>query len=343
MAVADGTALLQHVPRRDASNTRLLRLCKLLYFMNGFSASSFGRFATIFYVQVAQLNASQIGAVEASQPIASAIGNQLFGVVADRLQSKKVISLLTQLVSTCLLMLLMLPQVQCCMGRILAVMVAVSFFGVGGGVLDSYTLDLLGVARRGEYGRYRLWLAISWGVGNAGMGAVAKVNFNYNFIAMAVLNAAAILMMAMALPRRTQQEKILVAERSAERAHAAAAADDDVGAMSNSARGSTTLRNLLCQARMIAFLVHLMLLGFGFTVVEKFLFVFALDELGADSTLCGYSVAVTVIFEIPIFQFGAQLVERLGHDAMMWLATASYVARVFGYTRLEPHTVWYLL
>lgn len=159
---------------------------------------------------------------------------------------------------------------------------------------------------------------------------------------MAVLNAASVLMMAMALPARTQLEQRLVAERR-ERAHATSAAGHDEGATSAPASNSATLRSLLCRPRMVAFLVQLMLLGCGFTVVEKFLFVFALNELGADSALCGYSVAATVVFEIPIFQFGALLVDKLGHDAMMWLATASYVARVFGYTRLQPHTVWYLL
>ena len=63
---------------------------------------------------------------------------------------------------------------------------------VGGGVLDSYTLDLLGDKRRGEYGRYRLWLAVSWGVANAVMGKVAEVNFNYNFICFGALSAVSI-------------------------------------------------------------------------------------------------------------------------------------------------------
>ena len=52
-------------------------------------------------------------------------------------------------VSFAVIMLLMLPQVTCCVGHILAVMATVAFFGVGGGVLDAYTLDLLGDRRRG--------------------------------------------------------------------------------------------------------------------------------------------------------------------------------------------------
>lgn len=76
---------------------------------------------------------------------------------------------------------------------ILTVMVVMAFFAVSGGMLDSYLLDVLGDERRGEYGKYRLWLAVSWGVGNALMGLVADyVSFDYIFIVSGVLNTTAI-------------------------------------------------------------------------------------------------------------------------------------------------------
>ena len=57
----------------------------------------------------------------------------------------------------------------------------------------SYVLDLLGDERRGEYGKYRLWLAVSWGVGNALMGWVADhCGFDYNFVISGCLNSLAI-------------------------------------------------------------------------------------------------------------------------------------------------------
>ena len=118
------------------SNASQLLLCKLLYFLNGFSGSTFGRFATIFYIQVCKLNPVQIGYVEAAQPIASAVGNQLLGWLTDRLQLKKAISLLCRVMTTAILLLLLLPQITCCVERILAVMACIAFFGVGGGVLD---------------------------------------------------------------------------------------------------------------------------------------------------------------------------------------------------------------
>ena len=340
--------------------TQLL-LCKVLYFLNGFSGSSFGRFATIFYIQVCKLSAVEIGYVEAAQPIASAIGNQLLGWLTDRLQRKKAVSLCCRVLTTALLLLLLLPQVTCCVERILAVMASVAFFGVGGGVLDSYTLDLLGDKRRGEYGKYRLWLAVSWGLGNAAMGQVAKINFNYNFYAMAGLNLQAILLMAVALPSRTQAECKRVADMRAQRrmrvvvsssgdaedsqpvAVSAAESSTGDGANVGPSPPSATFYSAFCHWRMVAFLAELAALGVGFALVEKFLFVYAMKELGADTALCGYSVAVTVVFELPIFQYGDWLLRHWGHDLLLWLAVLSYCLRVLGYTQLTKGTVWYLL
>ena len=38
---------------------------------------------------------------------------------------------------------------------------------------------------------------------------------------------------------------------------------------------------------------------------------------------------MTVVFEIPIFQFGAWLLRHVGHDLMLLLAVASYAARTY--------------
>ena len=77
-----------------------------------------------------------------------------------------------------------------------------------------------------------------------------------------------------------------------------------------------------------------------YKVVEKFIFVYVIDDLGGTQSLCGYSVAVTVVFELPIFHYGERLMRALGHEAMILLSLLSYAVRTFGYSRLQPHTVW---
>ena len=198
--------------REGKREARLLRLVGGLYFLSGFSASSFGRFATLFYLSRG-LSAHEIGIIEAAQPAVNFFGNQATGLAADWLQHKKAVALIARAASSAVLCTLPIPWFGGCFSHILATMCVVSFFSVGLGLLDTYCLDLLGVARRGEYGKYRLWLAISWGVGNAVMGLVAEVDFDYNFIMFGVLNGLCLLLMALGLPTRTLSERKLLGRR----------------------------------------------------------------------------------------------------------------------------------
>jgi MFS family permease len=213
--------LLLKTNARSNSSEAARAIChiRLLYFLEGFSAASFGRFATLFFLDRG-LDAKQIGIIEAATCVARFTGNSFGGYIADRLQRKKAVYLVGRGLSTIVLLLLTLHRVQCCFESILAVMLALSVCGVGGGVLDAYCLDTLGDERRQEYGRSRLWLAVSWGVGNAAMGAVAQVSFTYNFILYGVLSGLSVLCIAWMLPARTSGER----RRAAARASSAAAA-----------------------------------------------------------------------------------------------------------------------
>ena len=71
-----------------------------------------------------------------------------------------------QALSTALVLLLMVPSVGCfrCFEHLLIVCAACSFFNLSGGAINAYTLELLGAHRQGDYGKYRLWNSISWGL-----------------------------------------------------------------------------------------------------------------------------------------------------------------------------------
>ena len=126
--------------------------------------------------------------------------------------------------------------------------------------------------------------------------------------------------MACALPPRTLAESKIVEERRraslqklggeaavAERHTSTDAARDDDGAtagVEGKGAAAPRLADAVCTARMAFFLLEMCAIGVAFTVVEKFIFVYVLHELGGSQSLCGYSVAVTVVFEVPIFQYG---------------------------------------
>lgn len=63
----------------------------------------------------------------------------------------------------------------------------------------------------------------------------------------------------------------------------------------------------------------------------------------ANTTLCGLTVGVTVILELPIFHYSDVLLKRMSQDAMFMVAILAYIIRVYGYTLLTPETVWYVL
>lgn len=76
---------------------------------------------------------------------------------------------------------------------------------------------------------------------------------------------------------------------------------------------AASLRRALLSPRMISFLFEMWCVGAFFTVVEKFLFVYVLRELGGSQSLCGYSVAVTVLFELPLFHYGKSATQSSPH------------------------------
>ena len=321
--------LLSDSDVEEASRRRLLTLIKLIYFLSGFSASSFGRFATLFYLSAPRsFDASQIGIIEAVQPIISAVGNQLSGPLADCLQRKKLVWNVSRIITTSCIMLLLVPTIGDSFEPVVVVMGVTALFSIGGGVLDAYTLDLLGRERSGEYGKYRLYLAISWGVGNAIMGVVAQYNFDYNFFMFGGLSALCIVLQWVVLPARTSSEMAMVERRRRATAAAATAAVAGGGSQGHSAgseygwaavatprhsagsecglagvaasrRREGSLRSAVCRARFVAYLLEAAYIGFAFTLTDKFLFVFISRELGAPPVLCGVAVSVTVVFEVP--------------------------------------------
>ena len=89
----------------------------------------------------------------------------------------------------------------------------------------------------------------------------------------------------------------------------------------------------------IGFMISIITLCIGTSVVENLIFLFFQDELGGSNSICGVSILVTVIFEVPIFQFSARLLARYGRDMLQKAACIAYVVRVVGYTLIPKDYV----
>jgi MFS family permease len=91
----------------------------------------------------------------------------------------------------------------------------------------------------------------------------------------------------------------------------------------------------------LGFLFAVCCLSMGTSVVESLVFMF-FEFLGGSNTLCGITVAVTVMFEIPIFQIAPWLLRWVGAGRLQLVAGTSYIVRVVGYT-LIPKSHLYLV
>lgn len=79
----------------------------------------------------------------------------------------------------------------------------------------------------------------------------------------------------------------------------------------------------------------------GMGLVERLVFIYFTQDLHASNTLCGVSVIITVIFEIPLFAVAPDLLEYFGVPNLAILGALSYVVRVVAYT-LAPNP-WVML
>lgn len=73
-------------------------------------------------------------------------------------------------------------------------------------------------------------------------------------------------------------------------------------------------------------------LNVGMSLVENLLFLFFQFDLHASNFVCGLSVVVTVVFEIPLFAKAPELLDRLGAPALAVIGSLAFVVRGFGYT-----------
>ena len=93
----------------------------------------------------------------------------------------------------------------------------------------------------------------------------------------------------------------------------------------------TILRSMIGTFSACGFILSALTLNMGTSVVENLIFLY-FETLGGTNTICGLTVVVTVLFEIPIFHYAPQLLAYFGADSMQKIACFAYIIRVIGYT-----------
>jgi MFS transporter, PPP family, 3-phenylpropionic acid transporter len=322
--------------REPAPSSRGLLFYRSIYFLSGLSSSAWGRFGIIYYNRVKHLNPGQIGVLSGVAPVLGFVTQPIWGYIADIVQSRKLVFVICRALSTLLLLSLSLDIVSG-FWAIFGIVAGLSCFN-SGGVLDAHTLDFLGEAHRGMYGSIRLWTAASWGLGAVIMGRITDtLGFRWNFALFGAMMLLTLGATMFGLPTRSRSEQELYDRINNPQ-------EGDVANSPPSRPQIQVLRKAILRLPVCLWLFEVAIIGAGMVIVDSFLFVYLQNQLHASTELCGYTVGVTVLLELPIFHFSDFLLSWLGHDVLFILSMLAYSTRVIGYTFLTPGTVgWVLL
>lgn len=322
-----------------------LILLKSVYFLGGLSGATWGRFSTIYFNQILKLSPAQIGIIEAIIPAVRFIFTPIWGVIADLYHAKKSVYLFTTLISSIILLFQAFPSIANGFYPVLLINGGLSAF-VASGVLDAHTLEWLAETDNTRlYGSIRLWTAVSWGIGNVVMGYITDhFKFYYNFILFGIFALFRIIAIWIVIPnkenkRRSFEKKLLegingeIEEEKGE--------EKEEEEEKNATKSE--LYAVIFSKSFLFLLLEVALIGAAIGIVERLLFVYLQNDLNASTFLCGLTVLITVIFELPIFLYTDALLNLLGVDGMFVFSMIAYVVRAFGYTYLTKKTVWYVL
>jgi hypothetical protein len=195
---------------------------------------------------------------------------------------------------------------------------------------------------KSDYGKERLYGAIWWGVTNLAMGLCIDL-FGYRAMYMFVIIAtvATILLVRIYVRGNLRQ--------AFHRAETRNIANNDLletGTVSKEEEKYLSLWKLMPimvgTVSAAAFIFSYFCLSSGFAVVENLVFLY-FESLGGSNTLNGITVALTVMFEIPIFHLAPTLLKKYGPFVLLQIANAAYVIRVVGYTLIPQGKVYFVL
>jgi hypothetical protein len=102
------------------------------------------------------------------------------------------------------------------------------------------------------------------------------------------------------------------------------------------------LRRMTRSGLTLAFAICVLCLAIGQVLVDSLVFLL-FEYLGSSYTVMGWTVVLTVLFEIPIFSLAPALLERIGSPALLMVAGGCYVVRSVAYSLVPRGHVLYVL
>lgn len=283
---------------------------KAYYFASFSFFATYYRYLTLFF-EADGFSASEIGFIISVARALTTLVVPFWNALADRTKRARTIQLVSLLASLSPFLALRLPAGHGPAGRGLLARGATFWaFTVisapSGSMMDALAREACG-QDADRWGKARIYGAVGWGLMHLVLGPLYdSAGFDAMFVAFVALAAVLLLATRLGTPE------------------ACSAASAPVNVLS--------VLGIL--RRNPIFFANITVLGCGFSMVEGMLFIL-LREMKASTLLCGFSVVVTVIFELPIFAHAKPLLMRLGNRNMILLGQAAWVVRALFYWRMS--------
>jgi hypothetical protein len=215
-------------------------------------------------------------------------------------------------------------------------------------VLDGMTVDNL-QRRDGdskEYGKERLFGAVSWGITNLILGPLIDhygiaIYYPCALVA-AIYSVLSILIYSRAEAASTTTTPVPTASEDSSKREEEK--DDENNKEKKGAPSTLSLAfAVFGTAYGAAFCFSYFVLNTGFSVVENLAFLF-FEFQGGSNTVCAITVGLTVMFEIPMFHIAPVVLRKYGVGVLLLSANVAVWIRVTGYTLIpQGQAMWVFL
>lgn len=288
---------------KESSRTSGFRLPKIFNFTYFAALAAIYPFLPLYYEDLG-LSGGQIGVLIGVFPLMTTASASLWGGLADSTGRHNIL-LKVAIVGAIIGSILVLLS-----GAFLSLFLSVLLFSAFTTpivpLVDNTILNLLG-ENSDQYGRFRLWGSIGWGLGAPLVGTVVgRMGLQWSFFLYAALMGVTLL--------TTTQFRISPA-----------------GLPGGFREG---LRLLLSESGWIRFLFALFIAGIGLAVVDNFLFLH-LRSIGASESLMGITLTVGTASEVMLFMSSDRILGRLGTRNLMAIAIAALVVQLLSYSVLR--------
>lgn len=208
-------------------------------------------------------------------------------------------------------------------------------------LMDGITLEYLVAMgmEKSSFGTERMFGAISWAIVNLIMGFVID---QYDVRIMILFNLVFLVPFLICLYYFEVSRISQMCQGDAK----AVVVDEEQGVSEEPSSTAISVYSTILRKSsptFIAFLVLITVLSMGTSIVENLVFLMFTNSLGASNFICGVTVVVTVVFEIPVFYFSNSILAYFGSIPLLCIATLSYAVRVVGYTLIPKSTDWEIL